>query len=266
MLQGLFCKRNNNNNNNSNSNVSPPRRAALAHPCNNKIRAARVTRTGFSMRAVAVARLLCSAYVRVQTSTTARSSVERYVRASEHAVLRLQYSSLCSRVGRRRNTTTKPDGPSGLMTAAHVFIITPARRLRWRTGVLARQQCRQSLDARCSAYTVCGQRWRRCSGVRRRRRVKTPPVAASTARRRRSAPATSLCRNATAAATSLAVPLFSLRTARRLYGYTYYISHAAALVLVLVAPYPPPRWIVVRKPLHVLPTDTSGRPTRTDSQ
>jgi len=96
MLQGLFCKRiNNNNNNNSNSNVPPPRRAgrrvALAHQCNNNLRAARAKHGRdfrCALRAVAVARLLCSAYVRVQTTTARRPpSVERYVRATEHAVL-----------------------------------------------------------------------------------------------------------------------------------------------------------------------------------
>jgi len=46
------------------------------------------------------------------------------------------------------------------MTAAHVFVITPARRLRWRTGALARSLASSvaNLLTLCAAFGVYGAR------------------------------------------------------------------------------------------------------------
>lgn len=109
-----------------------------------------------------------------------------------------------------------------------------------RASSFARQQCRQSLDAVRSVWRIRragsgGVAGSGGSGVRRRRRVKTPPVAASTVRRRRYAPATSfLCRNA-ATDTYLGPQPYSSG------------SRSAA----------PPRRLIVWRPLHVPPSDTS---------
>jgi len=143
------------------------------------------------------------------------------------------------------------------MTAAHVFIITPARRLRWRTGALARQQCRQSLEARCSAYTVCGKRWRRWQW-------RPPP-----AKGENSTGCRIDCSAAAMRAGNVVVPERHCR--RRITRGSRFGPPAAYNTYVLHFPCRrrrlssgsgravPPRRIVVRKPLHVPPTDTSGR-------